>query len=90
MAVESLTWRESDDEPVVVNQYRLQQFLWYELTHKWMAPPDELRDVARALAAFFDQVGASQYAAICRSPETERMIATEGERVDGPGRGVRP
>ena len=42
VAVESLTWRESEDEPVVVNQYRLQQFLWYELTQKWMASPDEL------------------------------------------------
>lgn len=70
---------ESDDDPVVVAQHALQRFLWYELTHKWIARPDELREVAEALAAFFDEVGALRDAAVCRSPETERMIATEGD-----------
>jgi hypothetical protein len=79
-AVQSLTWRESEDEPVVFGQHALQLFLWYELPHKWIAPEEELLAIARALGELLEAVGAPErYVALCRSPETERMIRAEGD-----------
>lgn len=81
-AVQSLTWRDSEDKPVVFGQHALQLFLWYELPRKWIAPEGELLAIARALAELLEVAGAPErYVALCRSPETERMIRTEGEGV---------
>jgi hypothetical protein len=79
-AVGWLAWRESDDEPVVFGQHALQVFLWYVLPEKWDAQEDELVAAARALAELLETTGApDRYIALCRSPETERMIRTDGE-----------
>lgn len=78
-AVQALTWRDSDDEPVVVARHTLQRFLWYELPRKWVAPPEDLVAIARALGAFLDEAGASGFAEVCRHPDTERMIRAEAE-----------
>jgi hypothetical protein len=79
-AVESLAWRESKDEPLVFGQHALQVFLWYVLPEKWDAPDDELVAVARALGELLETAGApDRYVALCRSPETEHAIRSEGE-----------
>jgi hypothetical protein len=79
-AVKWLVWRDSDSEPLVFGQHTLQIFLWYFLSEKWDAPEDEILATARALGDLLDLAGApARYVALCRSPETERMIRTEGE-----------
>jgi hypothetical protein len=79
-AVESLAWRESEDEPVVFGQHDLQVLLWYVLPNKWDAPDDELVAVARALGELLEAAGApARYVALCHSRETEQVIRSGGE-----------
>ena len=62
-----------------LTQYSLQYFLWYELLHKWIVPPDEedrlFEDVREGLAYVLAAVGLDRYAFICRSPATEEVRA---------------
>ena len=79
-AVEWLS-RGEEDAPSVFTRHRLQAFLWYELPHKWLVSTDEHFAVAEALAAFFHEVGpeATGYAALCRDPQTAKILRVGGE-----------
>ena len=79
-AVEWLTSGDDGDSAVFTRR-RLQLFLWYELPHKWLIESDEHIAVAEALATFFDELGpaAAPLSALCRDPETLRLLRDEGE-----------
>jgi hypothetical protein len=86
-AVARLQEHEVDAEPALaslgwdwegalrIRRYDLLVFLWYRLPTKFLAPLEAKHDVAAALAAVLDQVGADEYAAQCRAPEVEEMLA---------------
>ena len=80
-ALNSLT---CDEGLETITQYGLQRFLWYELPRKWMTDLDGKRHLAMALGRLLDLVGLPRYAAICRSPETEAVLAAY-ERDDREG-----
>ena len=71
-ALNSLTW---DEGLETIIQYGLQAFLWYELPRKWMTDLEGRRHLAMALGRVLDLVGLPRYAAICRSPETDAVLA---------------
>jgi hypothetical protein len=77
----SLTW---DEGLETITQYGLQTFLWYELPRKWMTDLEGKRHLALALGRLLDLVGLPRYAAICRSPETDAVLAAY-ERDDREG-----
>ncbi len=80
-AVEWLSGGEEEDARAVFTRRRLQLFLWYELPRKWLVEPDEHLAVAEALGLFFDEFGtpAAALAALCRDPQTIRLLHDEGE-----------
>jgi hypothetical protein len=80
-ALNSLTW---DEGLETITQYGLQTFLWYELPRKWMTDLEGKRHLAMALGRLLDLVGLPRYAAICRSPETDAVLAAY-ERDDREG-----
>jgi hypothetical protein len=80
-ALNSLTW---DEGLETITQYGLQAFLWYELPRKWMTDLEGKRHLAMALGRVLDLVGLPRYAAICRSPETDAVLAAY-ERYDREG-----
>ena len=80
-APNSLTW---DEGLETITQYGLQTFLWYELPRKWMTDLEGRRHLAMALGRVLDLVGLPRYAAICRSPETDAVLAAY-ERDDREG-----
>jgi hypothetical protein len=71
-ALNSLTW---DEGLEAITQHGLQQFLWYELPRKWMTDLGGKRHLAMALGRLFALVGLPRYATICRSPETDAVLA---------------
>jgi hypothetical protein len=89
--VGALAWiggREDAGAPVVVSRYDLQVFLWYQLPRKWLIPLDEKRAVTARLGRFLELVGGragEQYAGLCTSEETMRLLRA-WER-DDPGAG---
>jgi hypothetical protein len=80
-ALNSLTW---DEGLETITQYGLQRFLWYELPRKWMTDLDGKRHLAMSLGRVLDLVGLPRYAAICRSLETDAVLAAY-ERDDREG-----
>jgi hypothetical protein len=80
-ALNSLTW---DEGLETITQHGLQRFLWYELPRKWMTDLEGNRHLATALGRVLDLVGLPRYAAICRSPETDAVLAAY-ERDDREG-----
>jgi hypothetical protein len=80
-ALNSLTW---DEGLETITQYGLQTFLWYELPRKWMTDLEGKRHLAMALGRLLDLVGLPRYAAICRAPETDAVLAAY-ERDDREG-----
>jgi hypothetical protein len=80
-ALISLTWGEGLE---TITQDGLQTFLWYELPRKWMTDLEGKRHLAMALGRVLDLVGLPRYAAICRSPETDAVLAAY-ERDDREG-----
>jgi hypothetical protein len=80
-ALSSLTW---DEGLETITQYGLQRFLWYELPRKWMTDLEGRRHLAMALGRVLDLVGLPRYAGICRSPETDAVLAAY-ERDDREG-----
>jgi hypothetical protein len=80
-ALSSLTWDEGLD---TITQYGLQRFLWYELPRKWITDLEGRRHLALSLGRLLDLVGLPRYAAICRSPETDAVLAAY-ERDDREG-----
>ena len=70
-AFEVLTWGQG---PRVLRQGRVQVWLWYWVSTKYVR--DEVEYMSRpAAAALFDELGLHRYATICRSPETEAVHA---------------
>lgn len=57
-----------------LGQVVLQEFLWYQLPMKWMVETSELHEIAQALADLFTAAGLDRYAALCRAPETHRLL----------------
>lgn len=80
-AVEWMSAGDEDGALVVFTRRRLQLFLWYELPQKWLVESAEHVAVADALASFFDECGsgAAELAALCRAPETVRLLREGGE-----------
>lgn len=80
-AIEWLTAGEEEDAPTVLTRRTLQLFLWYELPRKWLVEPEEHLAVAEALGLFFDESGpsAAALAALCRDPDTTRLLCDGGE-----------
>jgi hypothetical protein len=80
-ALNSLTW---DEGLQTITQHGLQTFLWYELPRKWITDLEGRRHLAMAIGRLLDLVGLPRYAAICRSPETDAVLAAY-ERDDRGG-----
>jgi len=57
-----------------LGQVELQEFLWYQLPMKWLAEGSELHEIACSLADLFTAAGLDRYAALCRAPETHRLL----------------
>ena len=72
-ALASLGW--DWEGPLLIRRYDLLVYLWYRLPTKCLASLEIKRDVAAALAALLEQLGADGYAALCRAPEVEEMVA---------------
>src|ERR1019366_311136 len=62
------------DSLTELGQVELQEFLWYQLPMKWMAETSELHEIAWSLADLFTAAGLERYAALCRAPETHRLL----------------
>jgi hypothetical protein len=86
-ALEWMAGREDPEAPLLLRRYDLQVFLWYQLPRKWLIPLDDKRMVAARLGRFLDLVGgrAGDYAGICTSEETMRLLSAWEE--DDPGAG---
>jgi hypothetical protein len=82
-AVDWLTGFDVDELPAVFSRRELQLFLWYQLPRKWLVRTAEQQAVAKALACYFDEVGveAAPLAALCRSPETVKLILNRGKNL---------
>ena len=57
-----------------LSQVELQEFLWYLLPMKWMVETSELHEIAWSLSDLFTAAGLERYAALCRAPETHRLL----------------
>jgi len=57
-----------------LGQVKLQEFLWYQLPLKWMAETSELHEIAWSLADLFTAAGLERFAALCRAPQTHRLL----------------
>jgi len=57
-----------------LGQVELQEFLWYQLPLKWMAPTSQLHEVAWSLADLFTAAGLERYALLSRAPQTHRLL----------------
>jgi hypothetical protein len=57
-----------------LSQAGLQEFLWHQLPVKWLAETRELHEVAWSLADLFTAAGLERYAALCRAPQTHRLL----------------
>jgi hypothetical protein len=76
----ALAWLTGDEGLEVVSLLRLQEFLWYALPVKWpMSTPGRV-GVAKALGRLFMLAGLDRYAAVCLSPDTERIITAYAAR----------
>jgi hypothetical protein len=84
-AVEWLAGFDGEELPAVFSRRELQLFLWYQLPRKWLIRLPEQQAVAEALACFFDEVGAeaAPLAALCRSPQTAKLIRNRGKNLAG-------
>lgn len=67
-------WVAPNERVEEVQLSTLQDFLWYFLPRKWGDDPDEHLAIAAALARLFDELGAPEYAAVCRSSSTREII----------------
>lgn len=75
----ALDWLGASDldvDSVTISRYDLQLMLWYALPRKWLCSLDEKRAIAGALGSFFERVGATAYATLCRSHEVDSLLAT--------------
>ncbi len=72
-ALASLGW--DWEGPLRIRRYDVLVYLWYQWPTKYLASLETKRDVAAALAALLEQLGAAEYATICRTPEVEEMLA---------------
>jgi hypothetical protein len=71
----ALSWLGWDGEsPLRIHRYELLVYLWYELPTKHVAPLETRRAVAAALAALPEQVGAGDYADLCRAHDVDEMF----------------
>jgi len=57
-----------------LGQVELQEFLWYQLPMKWMVESSELHEIAWSLADLCTSAGLDRYAALCRAPQTHRLL----------------
>lgn len=66
-----LGWEE--EHALRLRRYDLQVYLWYKLPTKYLASLTDKRAVAAALGRLLDELDVP-YAALCRAPETGRML----------------
>ena len=57
-----------------LGQAVLQEFLWYELAVKWSVETSERHSIASTLANLFAAAGLDRFAALCRAPQTHRLL----------------
>jgi hypothetical protein len=70
----ALAWLGWDEEHALrLRRYDLQRYLWYQLPTKYLASLADKRAVAAALGRLLDQLDVP-YAALCRAPETGRLL----------------
>ena len=69
-----------------LSQAELQEFLWYQLPCKWLAETKELHAIALSLADLFTAAGLERFAALCRAPQTHRLLDAWQEGDHGPAR----
>ena len=62
------------DSLAELGQVELQEFLWYKLPMNTMAETTELHEIAWSLADLFSAAGLERYAALCRAPQTHRLL----------------
>lgn len=76
-AYESLTFGEG---LAAVTGHGLADFLWYQLPTKWLCGREEKLFLAAALGKLFTRLEMPQYAAMCASDTTTRIIVAYEER----------
>lgn len=73
----ALGWMGWEQEgPLLLRRYDVQQFVWYVLPRKFLAPLDDKREAAAALARLLECLGgrAATYADACRGTETDELL----------------
>jgi hypothetical protein len=76
-ALEWISGREHETEPIVLTRYDLQLFLWYQLPRKWLTSLEHRRAVVDALARFLERADAraTSHATLCRSEDTHELLS---------------
>jgi hypothetical protein len=70
----AIEWLTAAEGLSVLTQERVQTFLWYSLTTKWLTDADHHRRVVNALSPAFDLLGLPRYSALCRSQTTAATL----------------
>ena len=70
----ALDWLLGEEGPDRLTRDLLPDYLWYRLPLRVAEDPDHSLYIAAALAHVLDDLGLSLYAAICRSPVTQRVL----------------
>lgn len=87
-ALQWMGWESESEEPFLLRRYDVQIFVWYQLPRKFLAPLGRKRAAASGLARFLELLGgrAAQYAEVCRSSESDRLlVAWEKDDPRAPG-----
>jgi hypothetical protein len=69
-----------------LDQAGLQDFLWYQLPLKWLVETRQLHEIAWSLADLFTAAGLERYAALCRAPQTHRLLDAWQDNDRAPAR----
>jgi len=73
-ALDWMGWQR--EGPLLLRRYDVQLFAWYTLPRKFLAPLEDKREAAAAVARLLERLGgrAATYADVCRSPETDDLL----------------
>jgi len=73
-ALDWLGWER--EGPLHLRRYDVQLFAWYVLPRKFLAPLEDKREAAAAVARMLESIGgrAATYAEVCRGPQTDDLL----------------
>jgi len=73
-ALDWLGWER--EGPLHLRRYDVQLFAWYVLPRKFLAPLEDKREAAAAVARMLESIGgrAATYAEVCRAPQTDDLL----------------